>query len=64
MLKQYLLVLLAAGVILISAPFVAAQDSSSNDQQSPPAQSWSRTSRHARRRSTHPGIDQTTEPHG
>ena len=37
MLKQYLLVLLAAGVILISAPFVAAQDSSSNDQQSPPA---------------------------
>jgi periplasmic protein CpxP/Spy len=39
MLKQYLLVLLAAGVILISSPFVAAQDSSSNDQQSPPAQS-------------------------
>ena len=38
MLKQYLLVLLAAGVILISAPFVAAQDSSSNDQQSQPAQ--------------------------
>jgi periplasmic protein CpxP/Spy len=38
MLKQYLLVLFAAGVILISAPFVAAQDSSSNDQQSPPAQ--------------------------
>lgn len=39
MLKQHLLVLLAAGVILISSPFVAAQDSSSNDQQSPPAQS-------------------------
>jgi protein CpxP len=38
MLKQYLLVLVAAGVILISAPFVAAQDSSSNDQQSQPAQ--------------------------
>ncbi len=38
MLKQYLLVLIATGLILIAAPFVAAQDSSSNDQQSPPAQ--------------------------
>src|ERR1700691_6621082 len=38
MIKQYLLVLIATGMILIAAPFVAAQDSSSNDQQSPPAQ--------------------------
>jgi periplasmic protein CpxP/Spy len=37
MLKQYLLVLLAAGLILIGAPLVTAQDSSSNDQQAPPA---------------------------
>src|ERR1700677_1298275 len=38
MLKQYLLVVLAVGTILAAAPFVTAQDSSSNDQQSPPAQ--------------------------
>jgi len=37
MLKQFLLVLLAAGLISIAAPFAPAQDSSSNDQQSPPA---------------------------
>ena len=42
MLKQYLLVLIAMGLILIAAPFVAAQDSSSNDQQSPPAREGSR----------------------
>jgi protein CpxP len=38
MIKQYLLVVLAVGTILAAAPFVTAQDSSSNDQQSPPAQ--------------------------
>jgi len=37
MLKQCLLVLIAAGLISIAAPFAAAQDSPSNDQQSPPA---------------------------
>jgi protein CpxP len=36
MLKQCLLVLIAAGLIS-TAPFAAAQDSPSNDQQSPPA---------------------------
>jgi protein CpxP len=41
MLKQYLLVLIATGMILIAAPFVAAQDSSSNDQ-SPPAREGGR----------------------
>jgi protein CpxP len=42
MLKQYLLVLIAAGMILIAAPFVAAQDSSTNDQQSAPARDGGR----------------------
>jgi periplasmic protein CpxP/Spy len=37
MLKKPLLVLIAAGLISIAAPFVAAQDSPSNDQQSPPS---------------------------
>jgi periplasmic protein CpxP/Spy len=37
MLKQCLLVLVAAGLISITAPFAAAQDSPSNDQQSPPS---------------------------
>ena len=41
MLKQYLLVLIATGMILIAAPFVAAQDSSPNDQ-SPPAREGGR----------------------
>ena len=38
MLKQCFLVLLAASLISIAAPFAAAQDSSSNAQQ--PAQGW------------------------
>src|SRR5271163_4449091 len=38
MLKKYLLVLVAAGLISIGVPFAAAQDSPSNDQQSPPSQ--------------------------
>ena len=38
MLKQCLLVLVAAGLISIAAPFAAAQDSPSNDQQAPPSQ--------------------------
>jgi periplasmic protein CpxP/Spy len=37
MLKQCLLVLVAAGLISITAPFAAAQDSPSNNQQSPPS---------------------------
>jgi hypothetical protein len=39
MLKQSLLVLLAAGLISIAAPFAAAQDSPSNDRQSNDRQS-------------------------
>jgi protein CpxP len=38
MLKQVLLVLVAAGLISIAAPFAAAQDSQSDNQQSPPSQ--------------------------
>jgi Spy/CpxP family protein refolding chaperone len=38
MLKKYLLVLMAAGLISIAVPFAAAQDSPSNDQQAPPPQ--------------------------
>jgi periplasmic protein CpxP/Spy len=38
MLRQCLLVLLAASLISITAGFAAAQDSPSNNQQSPPAQ--------------------------
>jgi periplasmic protein CpxP/Spy len=38
MLKQSLLILVAAGVISIAGPFATAQDNSSNDQQSAPAQ--------------------------
>jgi Spy/CpxP family protein refolding chaperone len=38
MLKQCMLVLLAAGLISISASFAAAQDSSSNNQPSSPSQ--------------------------
>ena len=38
MLKRYLLVLIAAGLISIAAPFAAAQDSQSNGQQTPPSQ--------------------------
>jgi protein CpxP len=38
MLKKHLLVLAAAGLISIAAPFAAAQDSQSNDQQSAPSQ--------------------------
>jgi Spy/CpxP family protein refolding chaperone len=38
MLKQFLLVLVAASLVWIAAPFAAAQDSQSNDQQSPPSQ--------------------------
>jgi len=38
MLKKYLLVLVAAGLISIGPSFAAAQDSSSNNQQSPPSQ--------------------------
>ncbi|MFZ0772064.1 MAG: hypothetical protein WCA49_03345 [Candidatus Sulfotelmatobacter sp.] len=38
MLKKYLLVLVAAGLISVAAPFAAAQDSPSNDRQSPPSQ--------------------------
>jgi Spy/CpxP family protein refolding chaperone len=38
MMKQCLLVLVAAGAISIAAPFAAAQDSQSNDQQAPPSQ--------------------------
>jgi protein CpxP len=38
MLKKHLLVLVAAGLISVAAPFVAAQDSSSNGQQSQPSQ--------------------------
>jgi Spy/CpxP family protein refolding chaperone len=37
MLKQPLLILAAAGLISIAAPFVVAQDNPSNTQQSPPA---------------------------
>ena len=36
MFKRPLLVLIAAGVIAVAAPFVAAQDSPSNDQAAPP----------------------------
>lgn len=36
MLKQCLLILLAAGLISIAAPFAAAQDGPANNQQSPP----------------------------
>jgi len=36
MFKQRLLVLVAAGAIAIATPFVAAQDSPSNDQAAPP----------------------------
>jgi protein CpxP len=35
MLKQFLLVLVAASLVWIAVPFAAAQDSQSNDQQSP-----------------------------
>lgn len=38
MLKQSLLVLVAAGAIAIAAPFVNAQDAPSSDQQAQPAQ--------------------------
>lgn len=38
MLKKHLLVLAAAGLISIAAPFAAAQDSPANDQQSAPSQ--------------------------
>jgi protein CpxP len=38
MLKRYLLVLIAAGLISMAAPFAAAQDSPSNGQQTPPSQ--------------------------
>jgi len=38
MIKQSLLVLVAAGLISITAPFAAAQDSPSNNQQSSPSQ--------------------------
>ena len=38
MFKQCLLVLIAAGLILIAAPFAAAQDRPSNDRQSSPLQ--------------------------
>jgi periplasmic protein CpxP/Spy len=38
MLKKWLLVSVAAGVIAIAAPFAAAQDSQSNDQPAPAAQ--------------------------
>ncbi|MFZ0760990.1 MAG: hypothetical protein WAM69_13665 [Candidatus Sulfotelmatobacter sp.] len=38
MLKQCLLVLVAAGLVAITAPFAAGQDSSPNDQQSSPPQ--------------------------
>jgi protein CpxP len=37
MFKQCLLILMAAGLISFAAPFTAAQDSPSNDQQSPPS---------------------------
>ncbi len=37
MLKQCLLVLVAAGLISMTAPVATAQDSPSNDQQSPPS---------------------------
>jgi periplasmic protein CpxP/Spy len=37
MFKHCLLVLITAGLISTAAPFAAAQDSSANDQQSPPA---------------------------
>ncbi len=41
MLRKHLLVLLAVGLISIAAPFVAAQDSPPNNQQSPPDKgSW------------------------
>jgi periplasmic protein CpxP/Spy len=38
MLKRSLLILVAAGLISIAAPFATAQDSQSNGQQSPPSQ--------------------------
>lgn len=38
MLKKWLLVSVAAGAIAIAAPFAAAQDSQSNDQQAPAGQ--------------------------
>ena len=38
MLKQYLLVLVWAGLISVAAPFAATQDSPSNNQQSQPSQ--------------------------
>ena len=38
MLKQCLLVLVAAGLLSIAVPFAAAQDNPSNDQQSSPSQ--------------------------
>jgi periplasmic protein CpxP/Spy len=38
MFKQCLLVVLAAGLISVAAPFAAAQDSPASDQQSPSAQ--------------------------
>ncbi len=42
MIKQSLLVLVAAGLISITAPFAAAQDSPFNNQQSSPSQDNSR----------------------
>jgi len=38
MLKQSLLILVAAGLISIAAPFASAQDNPSNNQQAPPTQ--------------------------
>jgi Spy/CpxP family protein refolding chaperone len=46
MLKQSLLVLIAAGLISVAAPFAAAQNSPPNDQQSPPAHDNNRRGRH------------------
>lgn len=37
MLKKYLLVLMAAGLISVAVPFAAAQDSPANDQQAQPS---------------------------
>jgi protein CpxP len=42
MLKQSLLILVAAGLISIAAPFATAQDSPSNNQQSAPSQDHGR----------------------
>jgi Spy/CpxP family protein refolding chaperone len=57
MLKQSLLVLVAAGLISIAAPFAAAQDSPSNDRQSNDRQSNDQQSQPSQEVHRHHGPD-------